>query len=558
MGLPDLGRRDDGGLAMANPQPINWDGGVSASDLWLGRKMRNEDRRTDAYETMAQAQATATEDSAKRKLLQEAADWTARAGMAVLQAPAADRPRLYAMALEEGRQRGYDLSRLPPQYDAATEGLIKFSVDRARPIADYFRRQRAPAGGGGGGYSLDAPYQPAAGAAPDAAPMPAPAAAPPAAPPVAPRPQMQPQAQPSTAGGAMPMDMGRQAPAPQQTAPGSVTVPLPPRPSPTPPQIAPQPGMAPPAPQIAAAPTPPPQDAGQDRGQGGGIPEPGPTHPSGFDLRDGDRIVRGRGGAARTVGGRIEVRDAKGQPAFRDPIKATPQERPPPTGFRWNADRTGHEPIPGGKYDTTVPKPPKERPLTETARKNLKELGDTAGAFVSLTGSFKDNYGGYGSSLLGDADLGFKARVQGDTSGADWWRLYQQQKNIVRNDLFGAALTKVEKGEFEKADVSSGLRADVIRRNLTTRTQIMLRGLSRVAASMQADGYGRDAIEAVVGMPLDALPPAVNDTPEMRATISKILGSRQPGDAAPAGGAPPAPGGAPKRLRFNPATQELE
>ena len=181
------------------------------------------------------------------------------------------------------------------------------------------------------------------------------------------------------------------------------------------------------------------------------------------------------------------------------------------------------------------------KPMTDGSRKAMRELAATADGMIESLSTFKDNFGGYGSSMLADADLAFKARVKGDTSGVDWWRVYQAQKNIIRNDLFGAALTATEKGEFEKADINPGLRADVIRKNLQIRSRLTTTAVERTGRSMLADGVNPKAVEEIVGPNI----------------WTKIKGG--------SGGAPPAtaPGGspkgdAPKRLKWNPATGELE
>lgn len=535
-------------------QPIDWNAGgnVSLGDLYIGRQVRNQERRTDAYERMADAQAAAMEESQRRKAVAEQADWIIRSGGAILQAPPDQRPGLYAQVLEDGRARGYDVSRLPPQYDAATEGYIRFNVDKVRAFMRQPGRGRggAPAAGGGGGVALDPPYQPPGASPPDAAvappaQQPAPAAAPPGGVvppgPVAPR---QPIGAPAVPGrapvgtapmgdpGAMPGD------APVGPAPGAVPPQTQAGPAPSVtlrmPQMAPPPAPAGPPPSPVQ---PVRDDSGQDPAASGGIPAPAPPGPA---LEPGDRIVRGRGGAVRTVNGMIEVRDKNGQTQFRPMVKpqAAPRAAPVPVEDITDADGRviGQRDPRTGKI-TTIDRDAMKggRAMSEGARKGMRELAATADAMDTAAGSFKDNYGGYGSAMLGNADLGFKARFAGDTSGADWWRVYQAQKNIIRNDLFGAALTATEKAEFEKADIDPGLRADVIRKNLQIRAKLTMTAVERTGRSMLAGGINPKEVEEIVG-------------PTVWARIKSGGG----------GAAPAAPGGQPKRLKYNPATGELE
>lgn len=538
-------------------QPIDWNAGgnVSLGDLYTGRRVRNEERRVDAYERMAEAQAGATEEAQRRKALAEQADWIVRSGAAILQAPPDQRPGLYGQVLEDGRARGYDVSRLPPQYDSATESYIRFNVDKVRAFQRQTGRGRggAPAAGGGGGMALDPPYQPQgaippdAPAAPPAGPQPAPAAAPPGGlvppGPVAPR-------RPAGA----PMAPGM-APAP---APGDVTsttfgqAPVGPGPGAMPPQAQPggpapsvtlrMPQMAPP-PEPAGPPPSPVQPIRDDSGQDRQSPVDSAVIPPtpGIALEPGDRIVRGRGGAVRTVGGMVEVRDKDGKPQFRPMVKPQAAPRAAPMPMEDITDQDGRvigQRDPRNGKITAIDRDAMKggRAMTEAARTKMRELAATADALDTATGGFKDNFGGYGSAMLGNAELAFKARISGDTSGADWWRVYQAQKNIIRNDLFGAALTATEKAEFEKADIDPGLRPDVIRKNLQTRAKLTMTAVERTGRSMLAGGINAKEVEEIVG-------PTV---------WAKIKG----GGAAPSG-SPPA-GGQPKRLKFNPATGELE
>lgn len=522
----------------------------------LADQGRVAEQRAASYDKMADAQARAVDIREQQAIAKEKAGWIVENGAAILAAPPAERARLYGMVLEDGRARGYDISRLPQQYDGATESYIRFNVDKARAYMQPTRRGRggAPAAGGaGGGLTFDPPYQPqgatppgAATATPPVDPQPAPANMPPpgAMPPRPPtgapaRPGMAPA--PAAAPTALPGDM---PPAPVGPAPGA----MPPQQQggPAPSVTLRMPAMQPapaPAPPPAVMPTPVRDDSGQDPAASGGIPAPAAP---GIALEPGDRIVRGRGGAVRTVGGMVEVRDKDNKPQFRPMVKPQPAPRAAPVPLEDITDADGRvigQRDPRTGKITAIDRDAMKggRAMTETARKSMRELAATADAMDGALGTFKDNYGGYGSAMFGNADLGFKARFAGDTSGADWWRVYQAQKNIIRNDLFGAALTVTEKAEFDKADIDPGLRPDVIRKNLQTRAKLTMTAVERTGRSMLAGGVNAKEVEEIVG-------------PTVWARIK--AGGTPSGGAAPA--APASPGGAPKRLKFNPATGELE
>lgn len=122
---------------------------------------------------------------------------------------------------------------------------------------------------------------------------------------------------------------------------------------------------------------------------------------------------------------------------------------------------------------------------------------DSAERFVN---NFKDDYGGYGSKFVGDTTQWVKRNMPGgDKSGsAQYWQDYQTYVNQVRNDLFGAALTVQEKGEFEKAMVNPGMSAAEIKKNLARQKQLTETALSRKARG-NAILYGEDTVREFTG-----------------------------------------------------------
>jgi hypothetical protein len=88
----------------------------------------------------------ATMDEKKRAMVQDFAKFRVQAGGAVLSAPPEQRPQAYAMYVQEAKQRGYDMSLFPQQWDPSTERKLQFDVDQSIPWAD--RPQAMPAPGG--------------------------------------------------------------------------------------------------------------------------------------------------------------------------------------------------------------------------------------------------------------------------------------------------------------------------------------------------------------------------------------------------------------------------
>lgn len=99
-------------------------------------------------------------DAATRTRAKEAAAWQQQAALGVLSAPPEQRPAAYAAALEDGRARGYDISKLPPQYTPDVEGRLNFYVGQARDANKWFEENA----------NRPTPIGPAPGGAPAAAP----------------------------------------------------------------------------------------------------------------------------------------------------------------------------------------------------------------------------------------------------------------------------------------------------------------------------------------------------------------------------------------------------
>lgn len=262
-------------------QPIDWNAGgnVSLQEMLLADKWRGERQARNRMQPDIQpalqgdtgalarvfqaspdtgariAQFIGMMDANKRRALAEYTDFITRDGMGILQAPAAARPQLYAQTLELARQRGYDVSTMPPQYGADAEAKLKFYVQRALPFATALKRMGA---GGGGAPAPAAGGWTNPGAAPrvSAAPMPAgPAVADASQPPASPT---------------MPADGRPTSPMPQVADAGPMPqgapqAPVQPFSAPPGPMLAQTPTVAPAAPQAAPAPV---QVAG-----GAGVPD---------------------------------------------------------------------------------------------------------------------------------------------------------------------------------------------------------------------------------------------------------------------------------------------
>ncbi|WP_299109796.1 hypothetical protein [uncultured Bradyrhizobium sp.] len=93
-------------------------------------------------------------DAAQRTKAKDAAEFTASGANAILQADPADRPAIYAQILADGKSRGFDLSKLPPQYTPQLDPQLRTYRSMAIPMLEHFKNsgegvQFAPPAGGG-------------------------------------------------------------------------------------------------------------------------------------------------------------------------------------------------------------------------------------------------------------------------------------------------------------------------------------------------------------------------------------------------------------------------
>jgi len=219
-----------------------------------------------------------------------------------------------------------------------------------------------------------------------------------------------------------------------------------------------------------------------------------------------------------------------------------------PAGYR-PTSAGGYEPIPGGPEDPAKKRADAEavgkfnkKDLPFNVVKELGERGGAAGDFNRIAGGFKDDFAGYKlGSVVGEAanTLGRNTNVGNFGEQAQWWQEYQSKKNIIRNQLFGSALTATEAGEFNKADINPGMTPDQVRTNLQRQATAAKRAAGTLAKYYITTGVDPMQIEAALGYPLADL------------GITAPAGPAMPSGVAPQQSAPPA------RLPFGQRFQQL-
>jgi len=148
------------------------------------------------------------------------------------------------------------------------------------------------------------------------------------------------------------------------------------------------------------------------------------------------------------------------------------------------AQATGGKPLPKSLYDT------------------LENTTSTLNTMLNLTGTYRDDFFGKGTGWLGDMQNWIKERT-GDPQYADqvsWWKQYNSMVGIVRNKLYGSALTETEKQLWDKTDINPGTNPAQARANLERRLQIFQNALARHSGAASSV-YNKDEIDALTGGP---------------------------------------------------------
>lgn len=149
---------------------------------------------------------------------------------------------------------------------------------------------------------------------------------------------------------------------------------------------------------------------------------------------------------------------------------------------------------------------PKAKDLPTSVVKDMNEKGGLLEDFTRIDNGFKDEYGGFKTAFAGDAANTIARNTGiGNEERAQWWQDYQNQKNIVRNKLFGSALTATEKAEFDKANIHPGMTPGAIRENLRLQRDAQRRATAKLVNAYSKMGYSQDQIEAATGFPLSEI-----------------------------------------------------
>jgi hypothetical protein len=153
---------------------------------------------------------------------------------------------------------------------------------------------------------------------------------------------------------------------------------------------------------------------------------------------------------------------------------------------------------------TEFAKPEKPAPLPPNAIPIFQDAKDLHETLERLLNSFRNDFAG--NLLLSSAENFLGARLSPSTSKllgitpgqAQWWQDYQSFLNIIRNQNFGAALTKFEINEFRREAINPAMTAEQVRQNLARRMAIAHNALVRIGNIYRSGNYNQDQINVYV------------------------------------------------------------
>lgn len=131
--------------------------------------------------------------------------------------------------------------------------------------------------------------------------------------------------------------------------------------------------------------------------------------------------------------------------------------------------------------------------------RNLTKLQGSAIDFSNVADSFDDAYAGPAlltgaQNALGKANLPYHIgeKYQGQSN---WWQNYNDWKNLKRNTLFGSALTVNEARSFDQANITEGMRPEMIRTRLAQQKAAVQRAYNILKSNYGKAGYNMSKFE---------------------------------------------------------------
>lgn len=112
--------------------------------------------------------------------------------------------------------------------------------------------------------------------------------------------------------------------------------------------------------------------------------------------------------------------------------------------------------------------------LTSGEVDKITGLDESLGTQQRLMETFKPEYGGYKSDIVGGlantVGAKFSDKLQPQ---AEWWAAHEANDNIMRNKLFGASLTAGEQAAWDRTSIKPGMSPKMIENRMTERAALI-------------------------------------------------------------------------------------
>ena len=149
----------------------------------------------------------------------------------------------------------------------------------------------------------------------------------------------------------------------------------------------------------------------------------------------------------------------------------------------------------------------KKKDVSDTTLQIFTEGGAAISDLDALGTQFKPDFAGKYLQSIGEIQnaAGKKGILPQYSDQAKWWSDYQERKNVLRNNLFGSAVTKPELAEFLKADITEDTDPKLIQEKLAKQREAARRAAYKLANAKQLQGFDVAPIEAALGFKLKEL-----------------------------------------------------
>lgn len=135
--------------------------------------------------------------------------------------------------------------------------------------------------------------------------------------------------------------------------------------------------------------------------------------------------------------------------------------------------------------------------LTTQLLDDFRDKGGAVEQMVNLRASFKPEYAGK-LPVFGELERRFKEMLpmnQEDREFVLWWKGYQDRINVIRNELFGSALTDPERIEFEKAMVKLTTEPELVMQYLEKAETLAKNKFLQEKSVVESQGWNTTGVE---------------------------------------------------------------